>query len=173
MDGPYLAVVRLRKPHGLKGDVVVWVLTDHPDAVLVEGRELTPVDEAGRAVGEPRVIERSRAYHRHWLLKFEGVDDRTTLEGWGQRLFGVPAGELTAPAADELYVHEIPGAEVVTADGALGTATGLVSVPGGALLAIDVDGREVLVPFRRPIVKRIDRASRRIELDAPPGLFEV
>ena len=169
----YLAVARLQKPHGLKGEVVAWVLTDRPDEVLAEGRELTPVDESGQVVGEPLVIARSRAYHRHWLLKFEGVDDRSGIEGWRQQLLGVPAETLQPPAPDEFYVHEIAGVEVVTAEGPVGTVTRLVDVPGGTLLVVDANGREVLVPFRRPIVTRVDRANRRIELDLPDGMLEV
>jgi 16S rRNA processing protein RimM len=171
--GGYLAVARLRKPHGLKGEVVVWTLTDDPESVLRVGGELVPIDDEGHPVGPAVAIERSRPYHREWLLKFEGVADRTSVEQWRERVFGVPAGDLAEPAADELYVHEIPGARVLVAGKEIGSATGLLDTPGGGLLAIDVGGREVLVPFRKPIVARVDRASRSIELDPPAGLLEL
>lgn len=174
MEGGYLAVARLRKPHGLKGEAVAWVLTDDPGEVLAAGRTLVPVDEEGRAIGEPLVIERSRPYHRQWLLKFEGLDDRTAIEGWQQRLFGVPQEALRPPADDELYLHEVPGMAVVVAGQVIGTARELLELPGGSrVLEIDVAGREVLVPFRAPIVTRVDRPGRRIELDPPDGLLEL
>ena len=66
-----------------------------------------------------------------------------------------------------------PGTAVVVSDRVIGVARELLSGPGGDLLAVDVDGRECLVPFRRPIVRRIDRAARRIELDPPPGLLAL
>lgn len=171
--GGYLAVARLRKPHGLKGEVVVWTLTDDPEHVLAVGRELVPIDETGRPAGPTLTIERSRPYHREWLLKFEGVADRTSVEQWRERVFGVPAADLAAPADDELYVHEIPGARVTVAGKEIGRATGLLETSGGALLAIDVDGREVLVPFRKPIVTAVDRTDRSIEIDPPAGLLEL
>ncbi len=174
MAGGYLVVARLRKPHGLKGEVVAWSLTDEPERVLAAGRALVPVDEVGHEIGPPLVIERSRPYHRHWLLKFQDVDDRTAVEGWRQRLFGVPQEQLTAPGEDELYLHEIPGARVVVGGRDVGVAVGLSGAPGGNdLLTVEIDGREVLVPFCKPIVRRIDRATRRIELDPPPGLLEL
>lgn len=172
-SAPLLAVARIKKPHGLKGDVYAWVLTDRPEDVLVEGRELMRLDAMGRARGVRVVIERSRPYHRQWLLKFRGLDDRTAVEALGQELLGVPAEELEPPAADELYVHELPGADVVVNGVVVGRVTELVDVPGGNLLAVDVGGREVLVPFRRPIVQRIDRAARRIEVEAPEGLLDL
>jgi 16S rRNA processing protein RimM len=174
VEGGYLAVARLRKPHGLKGEAVAWVLTDDPDEVLVVGRTLVPIDDDGQAIGTPLVIERSRPFHRQWLLKFEGLDDRTALDGWRQRLLGLPPDALRPPADDELYVHEVPGMAVVVAGSTIGTATGLVDLPGGSrVLEVDVAGREVLVPFRIPIVTRIDRGARRIELDPPDGLLEL
>jgi 16S rRNA processing protein RimM len=172
-EAAYLAVARLHKPHGLKGEALVWVLTDEPDRVLAQGKTLVPVDEHGRATGAGLVIERSRAYHREWLLKFAGVHERTPLEEWKDRLFGVPVEELSPPGPDQMYEHEIPGASVLVRGAVVGEALGLVPVPGGRLLAVDVDGREVLVPFRRPIVVGVDRGRRAIELDPPDGLFEL
>ena len=42
-----------------------------------------------------------------------------------------------------------------------------------AIAALTVAGREVLIPFRRPIVKRVDRAAREIEIEPPDGLLEL
>ena len=167
-------MARLKKPHGLKGEVVLWSLTDEPDEVLAAGRELTPIDDAGNAIAEPVVIERSRPYHRQWLVKFEGVVDRSTLEEWPQRLFGVPRSKLRPPGEDELYVHEVPGFRVLVHGAEVGVAKELMEMPGGnRLLVLDADGREALVPFQKPIVKRVNRTARLIELDPPEGLLEL
>jgi 16S rRNA processing protein RimM len=174
VEGGYLAVARLKKPHGLKGEAVVWVLTDDPAEVLVPGRALVPIDDDGHAIGDPVIVERGRPYQRQWLVKFEGIDDRTVLERWQQRAFGVPRDTLRPPADDELYLHEVPGTEVAVDGTIVGVATGLLELPGGSLvLQVDVGGREVMVPFRKPIVTRIDRSARRIELDPPAGLLEL
>ncbi len=174
-DPAYLAVARLRKPHGLKGDVVLWALTDDPEGVLVAGRRLVPVSEEGERAGDEVVIERSRRYQRQWLVKFESIADRGVLEGWRNRLFGVAVEELAAPRDEEMYVYEMPGVSVRVGGEIIGRVIRLVEVAGGGgdLLAVDVGGREVLVPFRRPIVTRVDREAREIELDPPDGLLEL
>jgi 16S rRNA processing protein RimM len=173
VEGAFLAVARFRKPHGLKGEALLWVLTDDPSGVLAAGRTVTPVDEAGRPVGTPLVIERSRPYHRQWLIKFREVSDRRELESWGDRLLGVPCGDLDAPGENEAYVHELPGMEVSAGGRVLGRVTDLLEVPAGRLLAVDVEGREVLVPFQKSVVRRIDRTARRVEIEPPPGLLEL
>lgn len=174
-DPAYLAVARLRKPHGLKGDVVLWALTDDPEGVLVPGRRLVPVSEGGERAGDDVVVERSRRYNRQWLVKFESVADREVLEGWRNRLFGVAVEELAAPRGEEMYIHEMPGVSVRVGGEIIGRVIRLVEVAGGEgdLLAVDVGGREILVPFRRPIVTRVDREAREIELDPPEGLLEL
>ena len=173
MVAAYLAVARFRKPHGLKGEAVVWVLTDYPDEVLVTGRLLTPVNEKGTPVGEPLEIERARPFHRMWLIKFKEVVDRGELEKWDQMLLGVPQDELTPLGEGEMYEHEVPGSTVVADGEVVGKATGLIDIPGGKLLCVDVNGKEVMVPFREPILLGVDRVARRIELDPPPGLLDL
>ncbi len=58
-------------------------------------------------------------------------------------------------------------------DEVIGEATGLIDIPGGKLLCVDVNGKEVMVPFREPILLGVDRVARRIELDPPQGLLDL
>ena len=172
--GDYLGVARFHKPHGLKGEALVFALTSEPETVFAESKALVPLDESGTPAGAAVTIERSRSYHREWLLKFRGIDDRNTLERWHrQLLLGAAIAELTPPHEGQLYRHEIPGAAIVIGGKVVGRAQEVLSGPGGELLAIDLAGKELLVPFRKPIVKRVDRESRQIELDPPPGLLEL
>jgi len=169
---PYLAVARFAKPHGLQGEVVVYVLTDAPEAVFVPGRRVTPIDDEGSPNGPELTIERARPYHRRWLIKFVEMADRSAADGWRDRLVAVGAEEVAPPRDHELYVHEVPGCAVVVGKDEVGRATDLLDSPAGPVLVVDRDGREVLVPFRAPILVGIDRARRRITLDPPPGLMD-
>ncbi len=169
----YLAVAKFRKPHGLKGEVVVTPLTDEPADVFVEGRRLVRLDEDGKPLGQEFVINRSRPFHRKWLLQFEGIEGRDEMATWPQLILGVAKEELREPDDDEMYVHEIPGSEVVANGQVIGKARHLIEVPSGDLLSVDVGGKELLFPFKSPILVSIDRRARRIELDPPEGLLDV
>lgn len=173
MEAAYLAVARFRKPHGLKGEALVVPLTDEPDEVFTPGRVLVPVDDAGHPTGDDLVIARARPFQRRWLLAFQGITDRGVLEAWPQLLLGARRAELRAPEGDEIYHHEIPGCAVVEDGKEIAVARELVGVPGGQLLVAERDGREILIPFREAVIRRIDRAARRIEVELPPGLLEV
>jgi 16S rRNA processing protein RimM len=157
----------------LKGDAVLLALTDEPAAVFAPGERLSRLDDDGNVVGEALVIERGRWYHRYeWLVKFEGLT-RDELETWGQVLLGVPRSKLRPPRPDEMYEHEIPGATVVAYGKEIGIADGLVGAGGARLLVVKAGEKEHLIPFQRPILVRLDRAARTIEVAPPPGLLEL
>lgn len=169
-----LVVARLRKPHGLKGEVAVFPLTDDPQGIFQPGRQLTLVDLAGSPVAEPVTIERSRPFHREWLLKFRGLDDRNGLEPMRDLLLASPAEELKAPEDDEVYLHELTGFAVRdTGDQALGLVTGLYEMPSGLMLEVQGQKREFLLPYRKEFIRRVDRAERRLVVELPAGLIDL
>ncbi len=168
-----LAVGRLRKPHGLKGECAVFPLTDTPDLVFVPGRPLQRLGLDGSLLGEVLVIERSRPFHREWLLKFQGLDHRDALQEWRGQFLGAPADQLEPPAADEVYVHELEGFAVRDSQGsALGLVTALYHLPAGLTLEVQGPRREFLLPFRKEFVRQVDRAARVLVVELPEGLVE-
>jgi len=173
-DAPrHLAVARLRRPHGLKGEVTIFPLTDDPEAVFAPERALWVLDLEGQVVGGPLVIERSRAYHREWLVKFQGVESRDALEPWRGRFLGLPAEELAPPAEGEVYLHELEGFAVRLEDGtAVGLVSGVYELPGGVMLEVQGPRREFLLPFKREFVRDVDRAGRRLTVAPPAGLID-
>jgi 16S rRNA processing protein RimM len=168
-----LVVGRLRRPHGLKGDCAVFPLTDDPATVFAPGRSVWLVSVRGASVAGPLVVERSRAYHRQWLVAFRGYGSRTAVEGWADTLLTVPEAELRAPAAGEVYLHELEGFAVVSPDGsALGVVSGTYELPGGLTLEVQGPRREFLMPFRKEFVREVDRPGRRLVVELPQGLVE-
>lgn len=169
----HLAVARLRRPHGLKGEVTLFPLTDDPATVFVPGRGLWVLDLEGQVVGGPLTIERGRAYHREWLVKFQGIDSRDALDPWRGRFLGLPAHDLAPPADGEVYLHELEGFAVRLEDGtAVGLVSGVYDLPGGVMLEVQGPKREFLLPFKREFVRDVDRAGRRLTVAPPAGLIE-
>jgi len=170
----YLAVARLRKPHGLKGDFAVFPLTGDPETVFAEGQRLVRLGLDGQVLGEPVQIERSRGYHREWLLKFRGVESRDVLDTWRGQFLGAPAESLAPPAEGEVYLHELEGFVVRGQDGtALGLVTSMFELPSGLTLEVQGPRREFLLPFKKEFVRRVDRVQRVLEVELPEGLADL
>ncbi len=176
MSGPtHLAVGLLKKPHGVKGDVLVFPLTDAPDQVFRAGRTLAVLDRQGRATGETLKVAKGRAYHRAWLLHFEGFDDRSALETMRERVLGIEVGEARPLAEGEFYLHELVGLDVALRDQTrVGVVRDVYEAPQGYLLAVAADGgKEHLVPFIAEVVRRVDRGGKLVIIDPPAGLLEL
>src|SRR3954470_22592223 len=135
----FIIVGRVRKAHGIRGEVVVEPITDAPDAVFASGRRVF----AGTASGDlaPNRAElhvaTSRPFNEGFLVAFAEVPDRTVAETWRGRYLLLPAHEVAPPADDEVYVHELVGMRVQLEDGApVGVVEETYELPQG--LAIDV-----------------------------------
>jgi 16S rRNA processing protein RimM len=175
MGGPtHLVVGLLKKPHGVKGDALIFPVTDEPETVFAEGRRLVVLDRGGQVTGRELVIARSRPYHRAWLLHFEGIDLREGLAELRERQLAIPAEEARPLAPDEFYMFELVGLRVATVGGeAVGVVADVVEAPQGWLLDVAGQERRHLIPFTRSVVERVDRAERLLVISPPAGLLEI
>jgi 16S rRNA processing protein RimM len=165
-----LAVGRIRRPHGIRGEVSVEVRTDDPELRFVVGTKLS-TDPADRG---PLTLKASRWHSGALLLTFEEIADRTEAEQFRGTWLVVDSAEV-GPAGDpdEFYDHELIGLAAVTKDG---QQVGLVTDVrhfGQDLLVIESAAKtELLVPFVTAIVPEVDVAAGRLVIDPPPGLLE-
>jgi 16S rRNA processing protein RimM len=115
----FIIVGRVRKAHGIRGEVVVEPITDAPDAVFASGRRVF----AGTATGDltPSRAElhvaSSRPFNDGFLVAFAEVPDRTVAETWRGRYLLVPAEELSAPATRRCTSTSCQGMRVELASG--------------------------------------------------------
>ena len=153
-DEPLLEVGRIGRPHGLRGEVAVSLITNRierlaPGSVLVSDR------------GE-LVVRSSRQHQQRHLVVFEGVHDRdaaATLTGAILR-----AEPIEDP--DEMWVHDMIGCIVIDQHGVeRGEIVGVIENPASDLLELD-DG--ALVPARFVVAMP---PGGPIEVEAPDGLF--
>lgn len=169
---PPIVVGRVRKPHGLKGEVSIFPLTDDPEGVFVTGRSLFLLDLRGDVVGEVAVTQ-ARVYHRECLVKFAGHNERATVDDYRGRFLAVRREELPPLEEGEVYLQELVGYAVRDeADEALGLVSAVYDLPQGPTIEVQGPEREFMLPFRGEYVKQTDRAGRRLVVSVPPGLMD-
>lgn len=66
-------------------------LVKNPGAVFVPKARVYVLDEERAVLAGPLVVTRRRAYHREWLLGFEGITSRAAVEGWRDQLVAIDA----------------------------------------------------------------------------------
>ncbi len=165
-----VVIGRVVKPHGLRGEVVVEVLTDFPGRFF-EGLKVR-LSGAGAASGEGR-ISGVRRQHDRLLVTFEGISDVEGAEKLRNAELSVSAEDVAPRPEGYVYHWEIEGAEAFDEKGRrLGRVAELQNVGGRPLLVLETPRGPRDVPFARPIVVSVDVVGKRIVLDPPAGLLD-
>lgn len=112
----------------------------------------------------PLEVSSSRRHQDRWLVRFRGHDDRNAAD----LLRGLVLRAEPLDDPDELWVHELVGCRVVSADGVdRGTVDSVQDNPAADLLVLD-SGALV------PVVFIVDGpADGVVHVDVPDGLFEL
>lgn len=175
------SVARVRRPHGVRGELVVEALTDEPDAILAPGRRVFQGTHDGALWLDPRTrqprelrVTGLRPFKEGWLVTFDAIGDRTEAERWNGRHLLIPTEELSTPAEGEVFAHELVGMLLVDADSGreLGEVVEFYEVPQGLLLEFRTPGGLASLPFVEEFVQDVDREARRITVSLPDGLLE-
>ncbi|TLG16559.1 ribosome maturation factor RimM [Nocardia cyriacigeorgica] len=170
-----LVVGRVAKSHGVRGELVVEVRTDEPEARFAPGSTLRGRLARSKEVRE-FTVESAREHSGRLLVHVSGVEDRTAADALRGTLFLVDSDDLgPSQDPDEYYDHELEGLRVELADGtAVGTVTEVLHSAAGELLAVRAadDGREILIPFVMAIVPTVSVADGLVVIDPPEGLLD-
>jgi len=139
-----LQVARIGKPHGIRGEVTVQVLTDAPGDRFVPGTEFV-VEPASAG---PLTVHSARWNKDILLLAFEEIETRNEAETLrGAKLF-IETEELEDNDDEGWYEHELVGLEARVGSQVVGKVSGLNTMPVQDLLVVKTpDGKEILIPF--------------------------
>ena len=147
----------------MRGDVKVEPLTVFPERFAAGGRVCMG--------GVSYTIERCRWQRGHAILKLAGVDSAAA-ERMRQRLLEVPEDELHPLGEGEFYHFQILGLEVLTTSGeVLGRVEQIISTGSNDVFVVRGPRGEVLIPALDDVVRSVDPAAGRIEVEAVEGLL--
>jgi 16S rRNA processing protein RimM len=168
-------LARIRRPQGRKGEVFAEILTDFPEK-FTQRRRLWLVAEAA-----PGASPREAELVNHWLhkggivLHFAGVDSISAAETLAGLIVAIPLAERAPLGEDEVYVADLIGCALVDVAGATPVEVGVIedvdrTAGPVALLVVRGAAGEVLIPFAKSYLRRLDLAAKRVEMTLPEGL---
>ncbi|VXB47155.1 Ribosome maturation factor RimM [Arthrobacter sp. 9AX] len=165
-----LQVARIGKPHGIRGEVTVQVLTDAPEDRFVPGTEFV-VEPASAG---PLIVSSARWNKDILLLGFEEIATRNDAETLrGAKLF-IETEELDEDDDEGWYEHELVGLEARVGSQVVGKVAALNTMPVQDLLVVTTPGgEEILIPFVEQIVPEVNIEEGFVLLTPPDGLFEL
>lgn len=164
----FLVVGEILKPWGFRGEAKVKILSDYPERLIQH--KTVYIGEPARAFQ----VERARLHSGYALFKFVGLDSDTSVAKLRGAVIRIPAAEAAKLKKGQYYHHEIIGLNVVTAAGEpLGTIREILETGANDVyLVITPEGKELLLPAIKSVVKRIDVGAGTMTVELIPGLVE-
>lgn len=176
----WVLLARVVRPQGRRGEVLADLFTDFPDT-LTDRQQLFLRPPAGL----PQAMLREATVESHWLhkgrvvLKFSQIDGIPQAESLRGFDLVTPREARTPLEGDAVYVSDLLGLQVVDVSRGGAEVAGEITAvepeaAGPAMLVIRTQGGdELLIPFVRAWLRKIDTTAKRLEMDLPPGLLAM
>lgn len=174
---PWVLIAHLVRPQGRDGELIADILTDFPER-FAERRHLVLLSPDGKS----RPIE----LEDHWLhkgrvvLKFAGIDSINDAETLRNFDVAIPRDQRAPLEDDSVYIDDLIGCHIIDVGpagaGDIGSITSVdretTSTP---LLVVRATGNqeELLIPFAKAYLKKVDVNGKRIEMSLPEGLLSI
>jgi 16S rRNA processing protein RimM len=170
-------LARIRHTQGRKGEVFADILTDYPEK-FADRRHLWLL--ADGASSAPREVE----LLAHWLhkggivLHFSGIDSISAAETIQGLIVAIPLAERAALSSDEVYIADLIGCTLFDVANTIPVLIGEIeevdrTAGPVALLVVRSASGEVLIPFAKSYLRKLDLAAKRIEMALPEGLADL
>ena len=163
----FLVIGKLRRPHGVRGEMIMDILTDFPERL-----------KAGMTVfvGEEHKPFKVKTWREHQKGLLTSFVDFTTPEAVGilrNQLVYVKTSELPALPKGEYYHHQVIGLRVVDESGVeLGKVTDVITTGANDVFVIRQEGGvEFLLPVVDEMVLNIDLERGEVCARPLPGLI--
>ena len=165
MSDLLLAVGRVVRPHGVRGELLLDILTDFPER-LAE-KEVVYLGEAA----VPHPLRRARVHRGRLLIQLEDCLTLEAAEALRGQLVQIKEAEASPLPAGRYYQHQILGLDVLTETGEkLGQVTEILETGANDVYVVTGPGGEVLLPALNSVVIQIDLEAHRIIVRLMDGL---
>jgi 16S rRNA processing protein RimM len=165
------AVGTIARAHGIRGQVIVNLQTDFPEARFRPGATL--FTRRGADV-TPIALTTVRFQNGRPVVGIEGVETMNDAEALAGLELRVPMEELAPLPEGTFYHHELVGCRVVTGGGdTVGTVERVEGTLSGSRLVVAGAKGEILIPLVTDICRTIDVAGKQIVIEPPEGLLDL
>ncbi len=164
----YLAVGFLRRPHGVRGEIMLEIQTDHPEqfragATFYAGEEYFPL-----------TIATKRKHNKGLLLSFEGIRDRDEIGKFRNHYLYVNTADLPSLPEGQYYDYQLIGLKIVEdkTGKTLGELTEVLKTGANDVYLVKAEnGREILLPAISDVVLDVKLAEGKMYVFLLPGLI--
>lgn len=165
-----VAIAKITKPRGLRGEVVADILTDFPERFESLANVIGVFADGSRT---DLKIEDSWFQKGRVVLRFAGFNSVEEAEALREVEICVLESTVAELGDDEFFDWQLAGCEVETIGGErIGTVREIMRTGGTEILVVENGDRDYLIPFAQAICVELDIEAKKIRVDPPEGLLE-
>ena len=173
-DGPersYVVLGQVRRPHGVRGEVRVEILTDYPERIAQHDHlYLAPPGRPDRV--KRCQVESVRPHKGVLLIKLAGYDDREAADKLRGMLIQLPVEEAVPLEEEEYYYFQLEGVHVETETGEyLGRVTEVLEPGAHDVYVVQGPRGEVLIPAIEDVILELDLEAGKMLVRPLPGML--
>lgn len=170
MSEDLVAIAKIVKSRGLRGELIADLLTDFPERF----------DDLETVLGLfPNGEKRELKIEKFWfqkgriILKFAGFDSIETAETLRGTEICVSETDVIELDEGEFFDWDLESCEVETIEGEkIGVVKELMRTGGTEILVVVGETKEYLIPFAETICVEVDIENKLIRVDLPEGLLD-
>ena len=163
----FLVIGKLRKPHGIRGELTMEILTDFPERIKT-GSEVFMGNNY-----KLLHIRNIRQHNRLLLIAFEEYHSSEEASECRNQFISIRSTELQVLPSGEFYHHQLIGLNVYDEDGTLlGEIEKILETGANDVFVIRLkEGNEILLPAIDSTIKRVDLEKDEIYVNILPGIL--
>ena len=164
----FLAVGKLRRPHGVRGEMLMSVWTDfperlHPDKHVYVGKSYQLCQ-----------IKTIRDHRQDMIISFDGFTSRDDVGHLRNNVVYVRTSDIPALPDDGIYLHQLIGLKVISDEDetVLGVVTEIIETGANHVLLVRRESKgDLLIPDIEPVVFNVNLEKGEILVHLIPGLI--
>jgi 16S rRNA processing protein RimM len=159
-------VGKLRHPHGVRGEILLEVITDFPERLQPGVTVLVGEDH------QPQRIRSRRAHNKGLLVSFDGYTAPETVGALRNAMVYVPTADRPPLPEGEYYHHQLLGLRVLDDEGReLGRLIEILTTAANDIYIVRGENSpEILLPATEEVILEIDLEKGLLRAHLLPGL---
>jgi len=168
---PFLLLGRVLRPHGVRGELRLELITAYPERVAEGMRVFLGHDPEDAASAEKHRVARVRRHQQYLILELEGISDRDAADAYRDYYVMVPLEEAIPLEEGEFYLFQTLGLDVVTDDGeSLGQVSDVIETGANDVYVVRGPKGEILLPDIEECILKVDIATNQMIVHLMEGL---
>jgi len=162
----YLVIGYLRRPHGIRGEIIMDLHTDFPERIKA-GRKVLVGEKH-----EPLTLDTVRPHDTGLLVSIRGVTTPEEVGRYRNQWVYVKASDVPPLPEGKHYQYELIDLDVVDEDGnPLGKLVEILETGANDVYVVRDDaGKEILLPAIPSVILNLDMSQRTLKVHLLEGL---